>query len=148
MKTCSISGCSAHVKGHDLCAMHLMRLRRHGSTEVVMRPGPQPKAKPKPKNEALQIAKASNSELDGNQVRILRVLRGGRELNRDELTRNYNNEWLNSLWALANKRPPLIEIRNYEGDRKHYHRITAAGKAALKKAEAAAATILECASKR
>jgi hypothetical protein len=40
--------------------------------------------------------------------------------------------------GLARKRPPLIVIGNYEGDRKAYHSITAAGRKALEKAEAAA----------
>lgn len=127
-----------------------MRLRRHGNPETVNRPGPKAKAKAKPKNEALQIAKASNGELDSNQVRILRALRAapkGKELTRRELIGSYSRKWLDSLWALRRKRPPLINIGNYEGDRKAYHSIRAEGKASLKKAEDAAATILECANK-
>jgi hypothetical protein len=127
-----------------------MRKRRHGSPDVVHRPGRPPKPKERQLGEpsARQVAKASEGELDAAQVRILRALRDSKvkEMKRNDLTKAigigsaYSKSWLDSLWALARKRPPLIAIGNYEGDRKAYHAITAAGRRALKQAEDAAKT--------
>ncbi len=104
------------------------------------------KVKRPAKDDARKVAKASDGDLDTDQVRQLRALSKGKELTRDDLKEavgigrdgKYSQKWLDSLWALARKRPPLIAIGNYEGDRKSYHSITATGKAALKKAEDAA----------
>jgi hypothetical protein len=102
---------------------------------------------------ARKVSSAVDGELNSDQIRQLRALRdaGGKELTRGDLKEavgigrdgKYSQAWLDSLWALARKRPPFITISNYEGDRKAYHTITAAGKAALKKAEDAAKKVVK-----
>jgi outer membrane biosynthesis protein TonB len=106
------------------------------------------KAKRPAKDNARKVAAAMDGELNTDQVRQLRALAQakGKELTRGDLKEavgigrdgKYSQQWLDALWELARKRPPLIVIGNYEGDRKAYHSITAAGRKALEKAEAAA----------
>lgn len=96
-------------------------------------------------NAPRYIAKHNDEELNADQIRQLQALVDGKgkELDRGDLKEavgigregKYSQKWLDALWALARKRPPLIIIANYEGDRKAYHSITAAGKQALEKAK-------------
>lgn len=104
------------------------------------------KAKRPAKDNARKVAAAIEGELNTDQVRQLRVLSKGKDLTMGDLKEGvgigrdgkYSQGWLDSLWALARKRPPFVTIGRYEGDRKNYVNITPAGKEALKKAESAA----------
>ena len=103
------------------------------------------KVKRPAKDDARKVAAATDGSLNTDQLRILRALSSGKELTRGDLKEavgigrdgKYSQKWLDGLWALATKRPPLIAIGNYEKDRKSYHTITAKGKEVLKKAEEA-----------
>ncbi len=124
-----------------------------------------PKAAKKPK--APKVAKVidykspryigghNDQELNADQIRQLQALldANGKELDRGDLKEavgigregKYSAKWLDALWALSRKRPPLIVITNYEGDRKAYHYLTPEGREALKKAKLAAKAAAEAA---
>ncbi len=106
------------------------------------------------RDDARQVAKASDGKLTTDQVRQLRALKNGKEITRDELKvacgmkaeSLYSSKWLNGLHALWNHKPALILINVEEqavegktdsGRRvgTHFHTITAAGKQALESAE-------------
>lgn len=104
------------------------------------------KAAAKTTDNARKVAKASDGKLDAAQVRILRALKNGKEVDRAELKElvgigrdgKYSQAWLTSLWGLTETKPAYMSIVNSEETgTKTYHQITAAGKAALEKAEKA-----------
>lgn len=107
--------------------------------------------KPKRRDNARNVAKASGGALDAAQVRILRALRDfkydittGNELSRVALKRTLgigkeSTKWIASLRKLAANRPQFVLINEYEGKvGRHYVSITRAGRNELKKAEAKA----------
>jgi hypothetical protein len=94
------------------------------------------------RDDARQVAKASEGVLNPGQVRILRALRsaGRRELNRKELKRAAGiGAGSKNIWALVHHKPPLIFISQYEPERgkraHHEHSITADGRKVLERAE-------------
>lgn len=107
------------------------------------------------RDDARQVAKASEGKLTTDQVRQLRALKNGKEITRDDLKIGcgmkaeslYSQKWLQGLWDLNNHKPALIHItvedaateggKSTSGRRAgtHFHTITPAGKAALESAE-------------
>lgn len=100
------------------------------------------------KDDARQVAAASDGRLNIDQVRIVRSLKLGTAVTRDDLKElvgigrdgKYSGKWLTSLVELSEKKPPYLKITTpeaQEGERggRRFHEVTAAGKAALASAE-------------
>ena len=94
------------------------------------------------RDDARQVAKASEGVLNPGQVRILRALRaaGRRELDRKELKQAAGiGVGSKNLWALYQHKPPMIfiiQVGAREGERLHHDaQITAEGRKVLERAE-------------